>query len=125
MHPKAYGAINGALVACMVVAKALAPLAAAWIWTLSGSYGPVMLGVTITAGVMVVGVALAAIARDVRFQGQVLDRLHARIAWCRYPKAADAFGALHRHTVGVVGHGRSALKPLLCADETGGSFRVV
>lgn len=39
---QAYGAINGAIAVPMVLAKAGAPLAAAWLWTLSGGYAAVL-----------------------------------------------------------------------------------
>jgi hypothetical protein len=47
----AYGAINGALVAPMNVTLAIAPLAAAWIWSTTGSYDAVL--IAIGAGAMV------------------------------------------------------------------------
>lgn len=42
---EAYGAINGALDVPMVLAKAGAPLAAAWIWTISGGYSGVLIAI--------------------------------------------------------------------------------
>lgn len=42
---EAYGAINGALAVPMTIAKAIAPLAAAALWTATGNYGMVMVAV--------------------------------------------------------------------------------
>lgn len=42
VSPHGYGAINGALTAPSMVARALAPLAAAALWTVSSSYAPVL-----------------------------------------------------------------------------------
>ncbi|MEO6012069.1 MAG: MFS transporter [Devosia sp.] len=50
---QAYGAINGALAIPMVVAKAGAPLAAAWIWTATGTYSAVLLAIVGTSVLMV------------------------------------------------------------------------
>ncbi len=50
---EAYGAINGAMAVPVVVAKAGAPLAAAWIWTATGSYSGVLLAVLGTSVAMV------------------------------------------------------------------------
>lgn len=50
---ESYGAINGALAVPMVVAKAGAPLAAAWIWTATGSYSVVLVAVVGTSILMV------------------------------------------------------------------------
>lgn len=44
-----YGAINGALAVPMVLAKAIAPLAAAWIWTATGSYALVLAAIVATS----------------------------------------------------------------------------
>ena len=49
---EAYGAINGALAVPMVVAKAAAPLGAAWLWTIAGSYGIVLAAVVGTSIIM-------------------------------------------------------------------------
>ncbi len=48
----AYGAINGALAVPMVVAKAAAPLAAAWLWTLTGDYSLVLAAIIAMSIVM-------------------------------------------------------------------------
>jgi predicted MFS family arabinose efflux permease len=49
---EAYGAINGALSVPMVVAKAAAPLAAAWIWSISGDYSAVIAAIVAASIVM-------------------------------------------------------------------------
>jgi predicted MFS family arabinose efflux permease len=48
----AYGAINGALAVPMTLAKALAPLGAAWIWSVTGNYGSVLSAIVVTSVVM-------------------------------------------------------------------------
>lgn len=48
----AYGAINGALAIPMIIAKAIAPLAAAALWTVTGNYGGVLIGVFAASLVM-------------------------------------------------------------------------
>lgn len=50
---EAYGAINGAVVAPMNLMQAIAPLAAAWIWSVSGGYDAV-LAVILAATVLLV-----------------------------------------------------------------------
>ena len=52
---EAYGAINGALVAPMNVTLAVAPLAAAWIWSASGGYDAVLVAVGAGAIVLCLG----------------------------------------------------------------------
>jgi predicted MFS family arabinose efflux permease len=42
LSPHAYGALNGIITIAATVARAIAPLAAAWLWTINQSYGPVM-----------------------------------------------------------------------------------
>ena len=49
---QAYGTINGALAVPMVLAKAAAPLGAAWIWTITGSYALVMAAIVATSVLM-------------------------------------------------------------------------
>lgn len=49
----AYGAINGALAVPMVMAMAGAPLAAAWLWTISGGYSAVLMALVATSLLMV------------------------------------------------------------------------
>ncbi len=44
---EAYGAINGALAVPMVLAKAIAPLAAAWIWSATGSYAVALAAIVV------------------------------------------------------------------------------
>ncbi|WP_157018628.1 MFS transporter [Mesorhizobium xinjiangense] len=52
---EAYGAINGVLVAPMNLMQALAPLAAAWLWSLTGGYGVVLIAVGIGATTLCAG----------------------------------------------------------------------
>jgi predicted MFS family arabinose efflux permease len=56
----AYGAINGALIAPMNVMLAVAPLAAAWIWSATGSYDAVLVAIGIGALVLCAGFWTAA-----------------------------------------------------------------
>jgi predicted MFS family arabinose efflux permease len=64
---EAYGAINGALVAPMHVVQALAPLAAAWLWSLDGSYDGVLAAIFLCACVLALAFwAAAALARPYR-----------------------------------------------------------
>lgn len=56
----AYGAINGALVAPMNVTLAVAPLAAAWIWSETGGHDAVLVAIGIGAIVLCVGFWTAA-----------------------------------------------------------------
>ncbi len=49
---ESYGAINGALAVPMVLAKAVAPLAAAWIWAATGSYAVVLAAIVATSVIM-------------------------------------------------------------------------
>lgn len=58
----AYGAINGALVVPMTVARALSPLGAAALWTATGSYGWTMTAVLGLSIVMVLAFWMAAAA---------------------------------------------------------------
>lgn len=51
----AYGAINGALVAPMNIMLAVAPLAAAWIWTSTGGYDAVLVAIGAGAVVLCLG----------------------------------------------------------------------
>ena len=51
---ESYGAINGALAMPMVLAKAAAPLAAAWLWTATGSYTLVLVSIIAASVVMAV-----------------------------------------------------------------------
>ena len=57
----AYGAINGALVAPMNVTLAVAPLAAAWIWSATGGYDAVLVAIGVGAIVLCVGFWTAAV----------------------------------------------------------------
>ncbi len=56
----AYGAINGALVAPMNVTLAVAPLAAAWIWTATGNYDVVLIAIGAAAILLCIGFWTAA-----------------------------------------------------------------
>lgn len=56
----AYGAINGALVAPMNVTLAVAPLAAAWLWSATGGYDAVLVAIGIGAIVLCLGFWTAA-----------------------------------------------------------------
>jgi hypothetical protein len=56
----AYGAINGALVAPMNIMLAVSPLAAAWIWSATGSYDTVLIVIGAGACVMCAGFWTAA-----------------------------------------------------------------
>jgi len=49
---EAYGAVNGALGVPMILAKAGAPLAAAWIWSATGSYTVVLAIIVATSTIM-------------------------------------------------------------------------
>ena len=57
---EAYGAINGAL-APMNVTLAVAPLAAAWIWSASGGYDAVLMAIGAGAVVLCLGFWTAAL----------------------------------------------------------------
>lgn len=63
LTPRAYGAINGALAVPIMIAQALAPLAAAWLWTLSGGYDAVLWASIGGALLLVIGFWFAAFAR--------------------------------------------------------------
>lgn len=45
LSPHAYGALNGIITIAATVARAVAPLAAAWLWAVNQSYGLVMWGI--------------------------------------------------------------------------------
>lgn len=64
---EAYGAINGALAVPMVLAKAMAPLAAAWIWTFTGTYAAVLAAIVATSVVMALAFWWAAWTSSRRF----------------------------------------------------------
>ncbi|WP_029349562.1 MFS transporter [Bosea sp. 117] len=57
---EAYGAVNGAMSAPSTVSRALAPLAGAMIWSMSGSYDAVLLSIVIMTVVVAAGFWLAA-----------------------------------------------------------------
>jgi len=66
----AYGAINGALIAPMNVTLAIAPLAAAWIWSTTGGYDAVLVAIGIGAIVLCIGFWTAAmLSRPIDGQG--------------------------------------------------------
>lgn len=52
---RAYGAVNGVLAAPSMILKAVAPVAAAWLWQTTGSYDAVALGLAAAALVMCLG----------------------------------------------------------------------
>lgn len=56
----AYGAINGAMFAPMKVMQAASPLAAAWIWSATGDYDAVLIGIGAGAVMLCVGFWTAA-----------------------------------------------------------------
>jgi hypothetical protein len=61
---QAYGAINGVLAAPSIIAKAVAPAAAAWLWSVAGSYdgaAPLALAISLLG---VAGFWFAALRRD-------------------------------------------------------------
>ena len=63
---QAYGAINGALAAPSIIAKAAGPLAAAWLWSAAGSYDDAApLGLALSL-MVVVSFWFAALRRDAR-----------------------------------------------------------
>ena len=68
---QAYGAVNGALVAPQLIAMALAPLAAAGLWSASGSYDTVLL--VLIAGSLVMALAFWAAAILSRRPGHGAD----------------------------------------------------
>ena len=57
----AYGAVNGALTAPSMLAKAAAPLAAAMLWQASGSYDAVLVAAIVGSLILVAGFWAAAI----------------------------------------------------------------
>ncbi len=62
---ESYGAINGALALPSVVAKAAAPLGAAFLWMATGSYDALLLAVLVGSVVVALGFWSAALARPV------------------------------------------------------------
>ncbi|WP_274427029.1 MFS transporter [Chelativorans sp. YIM 93263] len=52
---EAYGAINGVLIAPMNVMQAASPLAAAWLWSVTGGYDAVLIGVGVGAILVCIG----------------------------------------------------------------------
>ena len=54
LSPHAYGALNGIITIAATVARAAAPLAAAWLWAINGSYGLVMWAI-VAASLLLVG----------------------------------------------------------------------
>lgn len=62
---ESYGAINGALALPSVVAKAAAPLAAAFLWTATGSYDALLQAVLAGSVVVALSFWSAALARPV------------------------------------------------------------
>ncbi len=61
---EAYGSINGALVAPMNLMQALAPLGAAWLWTITGGYEAVLIAIGAVAVILCIAFwSAAALAR--------------------------------------------------------------
>lgn len=60
---EAYGAINGALNAPAIVVRALAPLAAAFLWEAFGSYNAVLIAALVTSVLTVIAYWFAALAK--------------------------------------------------------------
>lgn len=58
---EAYGAVNGALAALGMLARALAPVGAAMLWAATGSYGGVLWAIIVSSMVIVVSFWIAAI----------------------------------------------------------------
>jgi MFS family permease len=63
VSPHAYGALNGILAMPTIIAKALAPLLAAWLWSLQSNYTLPMLAIVIGSLVMAVAFWGAALKR--------------------------------------------------------------
>jgi predicted MFS family arabinose efflux permease len=63
VSPHAYGALNGILAMPTIIAKALAPLLAAWLWSLQSNYTLPMLAIVIGSLVMAVAFWWAALKR--------------------------------------------------------------
>jgi predicted MFS family arabinose efflux permease len=61
---ESYGAINGALIVPMTISRALAPLAAAALWTATGNYASTMVTVVAMSVLMVFAFWLAAYSSD-------------------------------------------------------------
>jgi hypothetical protein len=61
---RAYGAVNGSLVAPMNLMQAVAPLAAAFIWQASGGYGAVLAVIFVGALTLCAGFWFAASQTD-------------------------------------------------------------
>ncbi len=60
LSPHAYGALNGIITIAATVARAAAPLAAAWLWTVNGSYGLVMWAIVAASLLLAAGFWTAA-----------------------------------------------------------------
>ncbi|MCK0197726.1 MFS transporter [Ancylobacter sp. 6x-1] len=60
LTPRAYGAVNGLLAAPSAVSRAVAPLAMATLWSLSGSYEPVLIMLTVMSLLLTLAFWLAA-----------------------------------------------------------------
>lgn len=66
---QAYGAINGALAAPSILAKAAAPLAAAYLWRADGSYDAVLAAALVGLGVAALGFWSAALCAPPDYSG--------------------------------------------------------
>lgn len=60
LSPHAYGALNGIITIAATIARAAAPLAAAWLWSVNQSYGPVMWAIVGASLVLAAGFWTAA-----------------------------------------------------------------
>ena len=61
LSPHAYGALNGLLTIAATLARAVGPVAAAWLWSIDQSYHEVMVWIVISAVVLMVTFFLAGI----------------------------------------------------------------
>ena len=61
LSPHAYGALNGLLTIAATLARAVGPVAAAWLWSIHRSYHEVMVWIVISAVVLMVTFFLASI----------------------------------------------------------------
>jgi len=61
LSPHAYGALNGLLTIAATLARAVGPVAAAWLWSIDQSYHEVMVWIVISAIVLMVTFFLAGI----------------------------------------------------------------
>ena len=60
LSPHAYGALNGLITIAATIARAIAPLAAAWLWTIGDSYSLVMWAILGSSLLLAAGFGCAA-----------------------------------------------------------------